>query len=36
MYLHFGHIFSEMGKENKLAYRNLLFIYQKKTKKEMK
>ena len=24
MYLHFGHIHSEMGKENKLAFRNYI------------
>ena len=35
MYQHFGHIYSEMGKENKVACRKLSFIY-KKNKKEMK
>ena len=33
MYLHFGHIHSEMGKENKLAFRNYIIylnIYNKK------
>ena len=33
MYLHFGHIHSEMGKENKLIFRNYIIylnIYNKK------
>ena len=32
MYLHFGHIHSEMGKENKIAFRNYIIylnIYNK-------
>ena len=33
MYLHFGHIYSEMGKENKLACRNCIIYLP---KKEMK
>ena len=28
MYPHFGHIHSEMGKENKLAFRNyIIYLY---------
>ena len=34
MYPHFGHIYSEMGKENKLAFRNYIIYLQ--TKKRMK
>ena len=34
MYLHFGHIYSEMGKENKLTFRNYIIYLQ--TKKRMK
>ena len=41
MYPHFGHIYSEMGKENKLAFRNYiiylhLFTSKKKKPKKMK
>ena len=41
MYLHFGRIYSEMGKENKLAFRNYiiylhLFTTKKKNPKKMK
>ena len=32
MYLHFGHIYSEMGKENKLTCRNFIFIIYLQTK----
>ena len=34
MYLHFGHIYSEMGKENKLTCRNLIIYLQTKNKKK--
>ena len=33
MYLHFGHIYSEMGKENKLAFRNYIIYLPKKPQK---
>ena len=33
MYLHFGHIYSEMGKENKLAFRNYIIYLPKKSQK---
>ena len=39
MYPHFGHIHSEMGKENKLAFRNYIIylnIYNKNPPKRMK
>ena len=36
MYPHFGHIYSEMGKENKLAFRNYIIYLHKKEWKEMK
>ena len=37
MYLHFGHIHSEMGKENKIAFRNYIIylnIYNKPPQKD--
>ena len=39
MYPHFGHIHSEMGKENKIAFRNYIIysnIYNKPPPKRMK
>ena len=36
MYQHFGHIYSEMGKENKLTCRNFIIYLQKEQKKEKK
>ena len=33
MYLHFGCIYSEMGKENKLAFRNyIIYLHLRKKK----
>ena len=34
MYPYFGHIYSEMGKENKLACRNFIIYLQRKNKKK--
>ena len=36
MYPHFGHIYSEMGKENKLSFRNYIIYLPKKNPKNMK
>ena len=36
MYLHFGCIYSEMGKENKLAFRNYIIYLHLRNKKTQK